>query len=77
VPAAGRPPAWSGIFRRRMGLIYAITFAVLTWLVLWALGWKATDATLIASGIILVAVMTNRVFQYLADARKRSEASEA
>lgn len=60
-----------------MGLIYAITFAVLTWLVLWALGWKATDATLIASGIILVAVMANRVVQYLDDARKRSDASEA
>ncbi|MBF6620123.1 MAG: hypothetical protein ITG02_07815 [Patulibacter sp.] len=60
-----------------MGLIYAITFAVLTWLVLWALGWKATDATLIASGIILVAVMVNRVFQYVDDARKRSDATEA
>jgi uncharacterized membrane protein len=48
-----------------MGLIYAITFAVLTWLVLWALGWKATDATIIASGIILVAVMATRVASYL------------
>lgn len=48
-----------------MGLIYAITFAVLTWLVLWALGWKATDATIIASGIILVAVMVHRVVSYL------------
>jgi uncharacterized membrane protein len=60
-----------------MGLIYAITFAVLTWLVLWALGWKSTDATLIAAGIILVAVMVHRVAQYLDDARKRSDASEA
>lgn len=48
-----------------MGLIYAITFAVLTWLVLWALDWKATDATIIAAGIILVAVMISRVASYL------------
>lgn len=48
-----------------MGLIYAITFAVLTWLVLWALDWKATDATIIAAGIILVAVMIHRVASYL------------
>lgn len=48
-----------------MGLIYAITFAVLTWLVLWALDWKATDATLIAAGIILIAVMIHRVASYL------------
>lgn len=60
-----------------MGLIYSITFAVLTWLVLWSLGWKATDATLIATGIILIALMVNRVLQYLEDARKRSDASEA
>jgi uncharacterized membrane protein len=60
-----------------MGLIYAITFAVLTWLVLWALGWKSTDATLIAAGIILVSVMVNRVLQYVADARQRADASEA
>ncbi len=60
-----------------MGLIYSITFAVLTWLVLWSLGWKATDATLIAAGIILVAVMVNRVLQYVAEARERADASEA
>lgn len=59
-----------------MGLIYAITFAALTWLVLWALGWKSTDATLIATGIILVSVMVHRVLQYLEDARRRSDASE-
>ncbi len=60
-----------------MGLIYAITFAVLTWLVLWALGWKATDATIIASGIILVAVMVDRVRLYLEDAKARAEAAES
>lgn len=48
-----------------MGLIYAITFAVLTWLVLWALGWKATDAGYISAGIVLIGVMIQRVASYL------------
>lgn len=48
-----------------MGLIYAITFAVLTWLVLWALDWKATDAAYIAAGIVMIAVMIHRVASYL------------
>lgn len=48
-----------------MGLIYAITFAVLTWLALWALGWKATDAGYIAAGIVLISVMIYRVASYL------------
>ncbi|WP_320672719.1 hypothetical protein [Patulibacter defluvii] len=48
-----------------MGLIYSVTFSVLVWMVLWALGWKIMDATLIAVGIILIATMVNRALAYL------------
>lgn len=57
-----------------MGLIYAITFAVLTWLVLWALDWKATDAAYIAAGIVMIGVMIHRVASYL-PGRGSSDAS--
>ncbi|MGE4427610.1 MAG: hypothetical protein AB7G37_14255 [Solirubrobacteraceae bacterium] len=48
-----------------MGLSYAITAATILWLVLWALGWKSVDATLIAAGIILVSIAAHRALQYL------------
>lgn len=48
-----------------MGLIYAITFAVLVWLALWAVGMKSIDATLIALGIIMLATAVTRVLSYL------------
>jgi hypothetical protein len=48
-----------------MGLIYAITFAVLVWLALWAVGMKSIDATLIALGIIMFSTAVTRVLSYL------------
>ncbi|EHN12347.1 hypothetical protein PAI11_07670 [Patulibacter medicamentivorans] len=48
-----------------MGLIYSVTFSVLVWMVLWALGFKVMDATMIAVGIILIATMVNRALSYL------------
>lgn len=48
-----------------MGLSYAVTFATLVWLVLWALGWKAVDSTVIAVAIIVAAVAIARVLTYL------------
>jgi hypothetical protein len=52
-----------------MGLIYAIVSAVLVWIVLWALGWKANDATLIAAGIVIVSVAIHRVLSFLPSRR--------
>ncbi len=48
-----------------MGLIYAITSAVLVWLALWALGWKAIDSTIVAIMIIVLSTAIYRVLSYL------------
>ena len=49
---------------RAMGLIYAITAAVLLWLVLWALSFKSFDAILIASGVMVLATAAAKVVSY-------------
>lgn len=53
---------------RAMGLIYAITAAVLLWLVLWALSFKSFDAILIASGVMVLATAAAKVVSYFPNA---------
>ncbi|CAB4902929.1 unannotated protein [freshwater metagenome] len=51
-----------------MGLIYAITSAVLLWLVLWALGMKSFDAILISAGVMVLATAVWKVLSYFPNA---------
>lgn len=53
---------------RAMGLTYAITAAVLLWLVLWALSFKSFDAILIASGVMVLATAVAKVVSYFPNA---------
>lgn len=53
---------------RALGLTYAITAAVLLWLVLWALGMKSFDSLLIASGVIVLATAVAKVVSYFPNA---------
>lgn len=53
---------------RAMGLSYAITAAVLLWLVLWALSFKSFDAFLIAAGVIVLAAAVAKVVSYFPNA---------
>ncbi len=59
-----------------MGLIYAITFAVIVWIAMWALEfWKTIDVTLVAVGIILAAVAITRIRSTRVDASGNDSAS--
>lgn len=53
---------------RALGLIYAITAAVLLWLVLWALSFKSFDAILIAAGVMVLAAAAYKVVGYFPNA---------
>ncbi len=47
-----------------MGLISATTIALMLWIVLWALGYKAIDGFMFALVIILVAVTVRMLSPY-------------
>ncbi|WP_026912560.1 hypothetical protein [Patulibacter minatonensis] len=47
-----------------MGLIYAVTSAFLLLIVLWALGMKQFDATLISVGLMVLATAIWKVLSY-------------
>lgn len=50
-----------------MGLVLATTFALIVWIVLWALGAKSLDAFLVSTIIIMLGA-TGRILQpYLPD----------
>ena len=48
-----------------MAIVVWTTFALLLWIVLWALGSKAFDAALLSVGILLVAVTVEVVRRHL------------
>lgn len=60
-----------------MGLIYAITSAVLLWLVLWALSFKSFDALLIAAGVIMIATAIWKVTTYFPNADTEAPSDNA
>ena len=53
-----------------MGLVLSITFGLILWLVLWALGQKAIDAFLLTILIALVAVTVRMIAPYLPGNRR-------
>jgi hypothetical protein len=53
-----------------MGTILAITFGLIIWLVLWAIGAKAFDAFMITVLIALVAVTLRMLVPYLPGNRR-------
>jgi hypothetical protein len=53
-----------------MGTIVAITFGLIVWLVLWAIGTKAFDAFMITVLIALVAVTLRMIAPYLPGNRR-------
>lgn len=48
-----------------MGLVSATTFALVLWIVLWALGTKAIDGFMLALVIVLVGVTVRMLLPYL------------
>jgi hypothetical protein len=48
-----------------MGFILTLTFGLVVWIVLWALGAKGIDAFLLATAIILVGATVRIVSGYL------------
>src|SRR3954451_455782 len=57
-------------FAAAMGTIVAITFGLIVWLVLWAIGTKAFDAFMITVLIALVAVTLRMIAPYLPGNRR-------
>ena len=53
-----------------MGLVLSITFGLILWLVLWALGVKAFDAFLLTMLIALVAATLRMIAPYLPGNRR-------
>jgi hypothetical protein len=48
-----------------MGIVVAITFALVVWIVTWALGLKSFDGFLIGAFIALIAVANGLITPYL------------
>ena len=48
-----------------MGLVIATTVALCAWVVLWAIGWSAMDAFLVASVIITLGAAGRLLHPYL------------
>lgn len=48
-----------------MGVIVAVTFGLILWIVLWALGAKGFDAFLLTTAIALVATGVKMITPYL------------
>jgi len=60
-----------------MGLSYALTAAVLLWLVLWALSFKSFDALLIAAGVAVLAIAIAKVVSYFPNADTEAPSNDA